>query len=84
MYDVAIKWWGMIISAFTLVHWISWWTADGYVRENKKVVLRSPIIKKILGFSMWVTEADRFSIILNIKNEIVGISLSIVQRCDVK
>lgn len=60
---------------FSLICWTDWWTSEGYIRENKKVIIKSPFIKKMLGFSEWVIEVDISSIILNIKNEIIGIAL---------
>ena len=75
MSGLAIKWWMTILGFFSFICVTDWWTSEGYLRENKKVVLKSNVVKRVFGFSEWVTEVDRSSIILNIKNEIVLIFL---------
>lgn len=75
MFRLAVKWWMIFLCIFSLICWTDWWTSEGYMRENKKVIIKSPFIKKMLGFSEWVIEVDISSIILNIKNEIIGIAL---------
>jgi len=75
MYIVDIAWYGMILGALVCIWYSYYITTEGLVRQSKKVVLKSKIIKGLLCFPVWIVESDVSIIITNIINEMLTVVL---------